>query len=330
MTREEPPIVYLDQNHWITLARARVSPENVKKTSGVRELAAADSIWRSLDAGRIRLPLSMAHMVETARAGTKTNRPALAAAMLDGYDGWHMRHPMDVRRCELWWRLLDRPDLAPTVRHIVFSRSPGTPFHSDDYTPFVSDDPDIPDEGRRWVEQQAWRSSWSTVLRSESLTEEDRRATDAVVATWTTSHVDLAEYMRDKPYGSRDVRLVAAGRTMGDLHLEIAKVALIAGMQPDDLLPILNHDHLIEFFAAMPFIGRVMEVTYQRLRNPAQSWVRNDLNDLMYLTCAAAYSDVVVTEKSMAHHLGQAAPMVTPGAVVLRNLDGLRTYLRSF
>ncbi|MEV6032854.1 hypothetical protein AB0L65_16980 [Nonomuraea sp. NPDC052116] len=61
-----PPIVYLDQNHSITLARARHARDKVEHPD---ELVAADAIWKAATYREIRLPLSMAHLVETARAG---------------------------------------------------------------------------------------------------------------------------------------------------------------------------------------------------------------------------------------------------------------------
>lgn len=75
MTKISPPIVYLDQCHWITLARAQFARHKIPSSD---ELAAADFILKTVRDGRIRLPLSGAHMIETAKAGDGPRRHQLA------------------------------------------------------------------------------------------------------------------------------------------------------------------------------------------------------------------------------------------------------------
>ena len=96
------PVVYLDQKDWINMARARVSRHKVQSP---RELEAADALWEVVAADRVLLPLSCAHLIETARRGVEQDRIDLADAMLAGYGGWHMRHPIEVRGKELGWGL---------------------------------------------------------------------------------------------------------------------------------------------------------------------------------------------------------------------------------
>src|SRR5690349_17520062 len=92
------PVVYLDQAHWVTMARARVSPDKIPSPA---ELDAAKWLWQAADSEKVRLPLSMGHLVETTRRQDDVSRVDLADAMLDCYHGWHMSHPQDVRRTEL-------------------------------------------------------------------------------------------------------------------------------------------------------------------------------------------------------------------------------------
>jgi hypothetical protein len=70
MSIVDRPVVYLDQNHWIDLARVRV---NSPKISGHRKFACE----RLIDLARNReiiLPLSGAHMVETAKMRLSRHR----------------------------------------------------------------------------------------------------------------------------------------------------------------------------------------------------------------------------------------------------------------
>lgn len=67
MTKTPPPIVYLDQCHWITLARAQFARHKIQSPE---ELDAADFILKAAKESLIRLPLSGGHMIETAKAGS--------------------------------------------------------------------------------------------------------------------------------------------------------------------------------------------------------------------------------------------------------------------
>lgn len=327
------PVVYLDQTHWVTLARARFSPDKV--TSPV-ELDAAKRLWQAAEGGQVRLPLSMGHLVETERRGDKTSRTHLADTMLDVYGGWHMRHPLDIRRAELAWGLRGGIDELLSASD-VFSTSPDSPFSANDTAPYVCEEPHFSESQRRMVEQYAWLTTWVTLLREEKLSAHERANADAVVTGWAQTHADLATYIAGNP-SNRDMRVVAACRTFADLHHEIASLAKLLRLPPSEILPrisLQSHgdpdeidpDGLVRFFARLPFLGRVSDVLYQRLRNPQEQWVRNDLTDLMYLCCAAGYADFVVAEKATAHRLVSAEPRTTPGAFVVKNLRGLSNHL---
>lgn len=90
------PVVYLDQNHWVTLARSLHSPERVSD----HEVEAARELIRLARGGRVILPLSSGHMIETARSD-RTWRQHLAPLMVALSHGWLMRDPLLVRRSEL-------------------------------------------------------------------------------------------------------------------------------------------------------------------------------------------------------------------------------------
>ncbi|MGY1666980.1 hypothetical protein [Geodermatophilus sp. SYSU D00696] len=322
-----PLTIYLDQTHWVSMAQARVNRDKLERRRGLDELTAADLLWRAVDAEEVRLPLSCAHLVETAHAGAEARRADLADAMLAGYRGWHMRHPIDVRGRELRWGLRAEPDAAPDARH-VFSQAPGAPFRATEFEPYGCRDPAFPEPVKRLIEQLTWRDTWAATLREDSLTTDEQAHADALISAWADGYADLSAYMRDNPT-DRDIRLVAAGKTYADLGLELAQAAVALGLTMEEFRERINVARCIDFFATLPFVGRVMEVTYQRIRNPGEPWSRNDLNDLLYLACAAAYADVVVAEKHMTHHLRTAARHAQPGAVVVADLRALQRHLEA-
>lgn len=69
------------------------------------------------------------------------------------------------------------------------------------------------------------------------------------------------------------------------------------------------------------------ELRRVRLRNPQQPWKRNDLNDLLFLSIAVPYCDVVVTERQWARHINQLGLAQQHGTTVLHDLTDLTEVL---
>lgn len=89
------PIVYLDQNHWVSLAQSRYAPERLR----VQEREAA-ALSRLAACGEVILPLSGAHAVETARSDGPWPHD-VAMTMLRLSRGRQMLSPVTVRGLEL-------------------------------------------------------------------------------------------------------------------------------------------------------------------------------------------------------------------------------------
>ncbi|MFJ2154379.1 hypothetical protein ACIOHB_37275 [Streptomyces microflavus] len=304
-------VIYLDQNHWITMARARYAPEKIQKAE---EREAATALWELAATGQVRLPLSMAHLVETAHRGLKSSRRRLARAMLGGYGGWHMLNPLVVRRYELVGAFSGTKLTATDV----FTTAANSPFFN--YTPSIS--VAAPTAAHR-PDGLSWQVAWASALLEDTLSPEELAASNAVIERWAATLSTLAQYMRDHP-GDRDIRLVTAAHMLGDQGRDIAQALLIAGIGSENVSALLNEETVVDFFARLPFNGGVLEITQARLRNASDKWVRNDLNDLFYLACAAGYADHVVAEKKTGVFLQQASRgLNTPRALVHVNLRSL-------
>ena len=57
--------------------------------------------------------------------------------------------------------------------------------------------------------------------------------------------------------------------------------------------------------------------------NSQTRWLSNDLNDIMFLTCASAYADQVVAERSFAAQITSGLRRLGRPLNVLRSLDEL-------
>lgn len=192
--------------------------------------------------------------------------------------------------------------------------------------PYEDNDQTLPLEVQRFVEDMSWRCSWADLLLSATYEPFEWAAILEALQRWVSAHQSLSTYLRDHP-AARDLRVVAAGHTLTDLQQELAVVISQVGLPSDELQKRLNAGNLIAFFLRLPFVGRVMEITHIRLRNPQDVWTENDLIDLLFLSCATAYADFVVAERKSTHMLRQVARQTIPGAPVFATLSELRCVL---
>jgi hypothetical protein len=108
--RAERPIVYLDQNHWSTLAAVR----HGERPARAEEVEPAQRLMQLVEDERLLRPVSAGHLVETMPLHG-TRRVALAATVLALGRGWQMRNPLHVRLDELACALAGS---APTIGEV--------------------------------------------------------------------------------------------------------------------------------------------------------------------------------------------------------------------
>lgn len=302
-------IVYLDQNHWITLAQARRAPEKIPNEE---EREAADQLWQLATTGLVRLPLSFAHLDETAHAGNGRRRRDLAETMLEAYDGWHMMHPQVIMRHE-FQAAFGGPALTPED---VFTTAADSPFST--YTPDLREG--ASDSERGSLAELTWRAAWSSTLLEDTLSEEEAKAAARSVDRWTEALTNLAKLAADSPVGEDRGR--AALHMVAGFQEDIALAAMRAGLSTAEL-----HDQLTEdptgLIARLPCCGRALEIVHARLRNSTDKWTRSDLNDLYFLAPAAAYAHYVAAEKKTGNYLMSSTGRTIPGASVHLNLRSL-------
>jgi hypothetical protein len=303
----EAPAVYLDQNHWISLAQHAWAPHRLRAS----ERDAAATVIALARARRIVLPLSAAHLTELPPVAGRRRRD-LAATILGLCRGWQMRSPIRVRFGEYTASMLGRDPLSSEV----FTLEPGVLFAEGPARP-------SPPPGAPAVVQDAFTrvtavsAMYSAVLDDDPLdTEEGRKA----AARWAQGFPELAAFMREDRTNERDARLNTRARLMADQRPELARAAHVAGISVDRFSQWLKNE-FPDQLQRMPFVGRLNEVLYSRLRNADDKWAANDLNDLNYLCCAAAYADITVGERKTIEYLRRAEPRVRPGSALCRNLS---------
>jgi hypothetical protein len=299
------PVVYLDQLHWVELARQLWAPEKALPKN--REAAA-----RLIELARnreITLPISSGNTVEMTQLDGRRRRH-MATNMLGLSRGWQMRNPVDIRGCELRSVLSgDEPSEE------AFSLAPGAIF---------SDAPlEIESQAGFPPEWQALFEILTSLNATVAMMLEDEKTIShmgrGMAAAWAESHHALAIYMRDQKMPKEKVRLNARAKLIADLASEIGSAAAGVGLSQEQLTDWLEND-FEEDLARMPYLSRYHQVVYQRLRDANDRWERNDLIDVNFLACAAGYADVVVAEAKIGAYLMRVRKRVPEGAFVCRRL----------
>jgi hypothetical protein len=309
------PLVYLDQNHWITLSHHRHGSGKVRPS----ERAAAERLIALGSTGAVLLPLSAAHYVETMRRGGPS-RVDLAETMTALSRGWIMRNPVAVRKLELQRvfealsagarpKALDVEQVFTLDNRLITADGPG----------------DAGAQAPSTLEDATSRIATLLALHDTLFEPDSDRAGDDVIKSWAATHNDLAASLHATKARRDDIRVGSLALVLGDLHSEIAEAAHDSGMSSPDLESWVRDSGpegaLEQSLRSMPYLSRLRLITQRRLTNPGDLWESNDLNDLHFLATAAGYADVVVGEKRHSAYLDEVAKGVTPGAVVVRNLE---------
>jgi hypothetical protein len=291
--RARRPAVYLDQNHWSTMAAARHGHRPVRP----QEKQAALRLAELAESGQILLPVSAAHLVETTPMHGAP-RVALAGTVLALGRGWHMRNPLHVRVEEMLRAVqgaavpLAAEVFAPGADRF-FASLPGGQVTQSPVTALEQLLGAMP----------AVLGLYEAVIDEQAIHDEGGVAQMAA-AGWARNFAELAAELRERNEPAEMVRRAAYANLLIDIKDDILRVALAAGVPPEAVINRLTGGD--DPVASLPFLSQMRQMLFARLRNAGQGWEANDLVDIMFLCCAAAYADVVVGERRAVGYLRQA------------------------
>jgi hypothetical protein len=304
------PVVYLDQLHWVALAQQIHAPDRLQDPA---EGPPAQALIELAQQRKVVLSMAAAHFVEIAAVSGQRRRN-FATTVLSLSRGWQMRNPLHVRADEYRAAMQG----APSAASDVFTRQPGQLFVGGPTRPAMLELRALPGMADL-AELMEGATAMSALL--SGLLDEPLDMTEALAAgdRWAATFPPLATHLRESRKSADDARLAVHGKFIADQGPEIAQVAAALAM-PRDRFEIWLAGELLGQLPRMPSVGRFAELLYVRLRNADERWEGNDLNDMNFLSCAAAYADVVVGEKKTSEYLRRTKAHVTPGAIVCRKL----------
>jgi len=246
------PIVYLDQLHWVGLAQRLWSPERLRES----EREAAETLISLAAQQRILVPVASAHLTEMAAVAGRRRRD-LAATILGLSRGWQMQNPVRIRAAEYEASMRGQEPTAADV----FTLEPGVLFTDDPAppAPMTGARPNIAAMVSRVI---AISGVYSAMLDDKPL---DMAEAKAAAERWATSFPPLATYMREQGMNEEHARINARARLITDQRQDLVRAGNRASTTPDRFAEWLARDFPRDL-ARMPYIGRLNEVLYLRLR----------------------------------------------------------------
>lgn len=279
-------VVYLDQKDWSTLANAVSAPQRVSET----ERKAALRIVGLVQDGKLLLPLSSAHIAETCKWTNADRRYALALTMLQFSAGWQLRDVLAVRRDEI------RSSLHRIYRDEAFQLVPTITLQ-----PFAIHEARLggtrlPSQPTPSTEIEFAIDALTNVVATADTLLDGASVPMDPVSGWTQRQQAFTQHVAGLSQDSRQKRKLIKTFFITDTPLELAEGAVHANVSQAEFEEWIQ-THSDNELAAMPSLGLFREVMCEKHLDPGTKWADNDLGDMMYLTCGAAYADFVVCER---------------------------------
>lgn len=280
--------VYLDQNHWSSLGAAKSGSERIRSE---KERAAATRVADLASDAGIVLPVSSATLRETgALYGDRRYQLGVTIAQLAG--GWQLRHPLAVARHETLTAVSrSLQDVQTTTPLTGVSLEPYTCM--DDARDFGAMDPDS---------LELFLAAMSCATVTLELLTDPHPTPEPSPTEWVPKHAALQSSLGtivNKPARRRAAYSAAFRDHAGPISLALATLGLAS-----DALDMSEAD-IPTFFAQMPMLGIFVELYVRRLVDASWTWRENDLTDMFFLSCGAAYADYVVAERATGAQLKQ-------------------------
>ncbi len=295
-----PRLIYLDQNKWIELARA------VKGKSDSRLLQVLEILRESKRLGHNLFPLSLAHFMETNKRRELQSRTRLGELIWELSDNWTLAGPSAILQWELDRALAKSLNRRLEIRPFSLLGK-GLRHASDHFKEGIKLDPSlpVPDKVRTSYEELG-----NVLLDRSMLTG---------VTPWgdPPERPDLDKHGKkfNQDIADDRARLSAADRDLqrrATLAIELVSIlkelnaALeFHGITRAESSQLASQEGLTAFIDAMPSVRIHAHLRLQWIRNEQLPTRPSDLNDWGYVAPAAAYCDVVVTEKQLANLLNR-------------------------
>jgi len=319
--------VYLDQNHWSYLSLALGGQPRTQA-----EAEAARVIARSVANQEASFPLSTAHVFETWKLIGADKRLAIARTMIEVSRHAAIAPPQQLVPAELALALHRRFDTAVSPPEVqAFGRGlahlSGGLFSELDpeLVAYVrAEHPEFDDaEVTDWIEARLIAGPEQDLPVGE-LTPPPMQSAEGFAAGQT----ELQERFKQQNTNEPERRRAVAASMMRDITEPLTAALRQTGVTVDQFTA-LERKELIALMLDLPSRVALLELMTRQHADLGTKWVANDLNDLVYLSAAIGYCDIVVTERKWSAIINSTDVPARTGTVVLAKLAELPAALAS-
>lgn len=308
------PVVYLDQNQWSAVSNAL---HGGGKPTPPADREAALRLAELAEQRLVVLPASGGHLFETGKRFDAERRYRLGLTVARLSRGWQMRDPVQVRRDELHDMFRQRNGSGTGLRMTpVFTLDPDVMFggwRGPAMPEPRAEQPSLPPEAEAMS-----RALVSAIVAIDVLLDAERITAGAGTG-WDVANQRFSDWLDGEQRDGQQKRNCIDAFLFSDLQRDVAEEAVAAGSTAEQM-----SEWVLSGFgpglSRLRSAGVYREAMHARHLNPATRWRPNDLTDLLYLSCAAAYADVVACEGHMVEILRQAGARLRRGASVHKKL----------
>ncbi len=335
---DEVKVVYLDLNHWISLAQAAAGHPN-----GIRFLTTLEACRAAKSAETVAFVLSAIHYMEMQKIKDPAQRRAIANVMeeLTGFASLVDR--IVVMKLELDAMLDQFAREASGLRRIpLLGRGVRHSFGRESGVRFLGPHGDATEEVRARMGVEAFDDfmAKAELLLSRSVLQgpDDDQVQDLRALGWRPeSAIQVAEKRaaqereltpklgRDTSWRRGRLRDVISARELCIEFQDILPQAL--AQRHLALTDVISKQSARKFVRAMPSTDVSIELKTAWHRNVNKPWDANDIYDIDAMSLAVPYCDIVVTEKACHHVLKAAGLGERMRTALLRNLEDLPSTL---
>jgi hypothetical protein len=319
--------VYLDQNHWVSLTKARVGHKD-----GERFVDALLLLREAVDRGWVSLPLSIQHAMELQHRSNWQSRCELAGTMIQ-LSRWHaIARDRDLIAAEIDRMLrgaFGRPIVPRTAQVFGVGINHMMGLEIADY----EIPPDLPLPPELQWKIQRFGSDLKEVLLLTGLPPNvkipgyEPEAGHRVAEEFAQQQEELREMRRPHGFhkGDRGRRATSVD-VFAEFESAFTEALKRAGLNWSHIYN-LKQEGMELALRSVPSVFVHRELRRLRHEASVKAWEESDLVDLTALSTTIVYCDVVVTERVWTDLADRAKLGERLGTTVLRNLDDLVPHL---
>lgn len=316
--RPAMPMVYLDLNHYIYLARASQVANTAELSANLRSYAGlAEAARKAKTEGRVMFPLSNIHVMELSKVTDPRQRADVADAMEDLSDFNY---------------ILDRVTLGKLEMDAGLDRLHGVEMSVNDYLPLVAPSfahgfgrivnlrikdaagTDTSERVRDLIGSEAFTKLFAgmnlqmerAMLRGPS----DVEAAQMLGRGWDPTvfrrgqqsrlgfELETTRVLADNPeWRSGRLRDVISGRDVNHEWIDLFVKLLREREEDGRPHEMPSTEDMSGYWAAMPQVQAAISIKTRYHRNATRSWKTNDICDIDAMSIAYPYCDAVLTDK---------------------------------